>query len=499
MNHLKLSVAVILTAIVQLQGFAQTDTIIVNGDMVIGEGQIFNIEPNTLVLFTDTCSILVDGGAIHAIGTADEPIIFTSNIDTSDIAATTWRGIRFKTFDNNQNADSSIFEHCTFSNAFCRQSGGAIYAAKYSNARFSNCLFSNNTTNLYGGAVYLEESNINFSYCNFVENYTNQQLTSSGAGMAIIRSAANLQFCKFLHNTSNSVGGAIIAMFCDSSRIVNCEFAYNEGTTGGAIFVSNCAYMVFSGNILHHNVGRYFGGAIGLKLSTFDIVNCTIAQNQTWQGGGFYLSSGVNCNIYNTIIAHNEILEGWNGPEVYIALLESVANFYSCVVPGGYKFFGGNGGGIDFSGEWEDIIVDEIEFIESPDGSCSYLLPPNSPCINAGTDSVLHLLLPVDILGNERIVGGTLDIGAVESSYSTSVEVVEQPTFSVYPNPASRLMVVDALQGDINEIRVLNMQGQVVRQKIIFGPKSTIDISGLNTGLYLVVVGNKSHKVIVVN
>lgn len=493
-------VILIATALLLSSGVkAQPDTLFVYKDLDVNQGEVMTIAPNTVVFFRDTSAIIVFG-AIKALGTKEQPIVFTSKYDSINPVGSTWRGIIFK--QQNQSDDSSIFEHCTFQYARSpKRSGGAINSKGYSNARFSDCKFVRNYSRLHGAAVYLDRSNMKFNRCLFQNNITSQDTVSSGAGMAIINSAPTLEHCTFANNMGNSVGGALIAMNCNGARIVNCEFAYNEGTTGGAAFIGYCSNMTFSGNLFHHNHGRYFGGGMALKACSFKIVNCSFIDNRSWQGGALYLSTGVSCGVYNSIFTQNHIAEGWNGPQIYIAYLESTLHFFNSVVSGGSENFGGNGGGSGFHGDWSNVIETEIDFVPSSDGLFAYSLPEGSPCINAGDTVEVGRYLPnKDICGNARISEDTVDIGAFESNYSVSAckPVAHRTDMLLFPNPASNSVALFINNPRGGEARIVNMRGQVVAIIPIGSNKTVIDLSHIASGLYSVFYLYNSTKLLII-
>ncbi|MDD4848142.1 MAG: T9SS type A sorting domain-containing protein [Bacteroidales bacterium] len=479
------------------------DTIWIQQHTVIEMGDTMIIPKNTVVFFTGNYQLAVIG-TLKAQGSDEFPIIFTSAYDSTNPATTSWQGIEFAYTDENAQSDSSIFEHCLFQYAHVYQGcgsstgmGGAIRAMASSRIRFSNCRFENNFAQVYGGAVYLQASNAVFDHCVFDQNRTDSVGTTSGGCMAIIGAAPILKNCIISNSWSSSVGGGIIAMNCDSTQIVNCEFFGNSGTTGGAMFIANCSYMRFVGNLFHHNDGRYFGGGFALKNASFRIINCTITDNFGGQGGGVYCSSGVNCSAYNTIFCHNEIWETANGPQIYIAYQESTINFFHCLVVDGQSDFGGSGSGVNFHGIWDQVIEDDIEF-ESCGDNYFFCLPENSPCINAGSMKIVDELPEFDLRGHQRIVNQVVDLGACESDDQTNIYEKPNDCFTLFPNPAN-----DKITIDFNPILVgcycsiFDIHGRKVNSFLIQNTKSEISIAHLSNGIYFLACEKWQQKLIV--
>lgn len=481
----------IILAFVVCHFITAQDTLYIDHHTVVEMGETMVIPKNTVVYFVGNYQIAVVG-ALKAQGTEDQPIIFTSNFDPTMPSTTSWQGISFSNIDENPLSDSSIFEHCIFRHAHayigCGATsgfGGAIRAFASSKIRFSNCRFEDNFAQKQGGAVYLESSNAIFDHCIFDHNNTDSLQPSLGGCMAIINAAPSLYHCTISNSFSSSIGGGILAMNCDSTKIVNCSFDGNSGSTGGGMFIANCNYMLFVGNLFHHNIGRYFGGSFALKNTSFRIINCTMADNFGGQGGGVYCSSGVNCNAYNSIFCHNETDSCGKGPQVYIAYQESTINFFNCLVVNGYRDFGGSGGAVNFHGRWHQVIEDDIAFESC--NNYNYCLPENSPCINFGNMKVEPELPLYDINGNNRIIDGTVDLGAFESNYTNDIQEFETKSISIYPNPAQYRITISidnpSLQG--TTCSIFDLQGKKLNTFVIHHTVLEIDVAHLPNGIYL--------------
>jgi hypothetical protein len=79
--------------------------------------------------------------------------------------------------------------------------------------------------------------------------------------------------------------------------------------------------------------------------------------------------------------------------------------------------------------------------------------------------------------------------------------IVSNTQFNMFPNPTSNLLTIDCSTftlGDFENIRIMNAVGQVVfTAPISNNPLSTLDISSLNEGVYSVLIGNHSQKLII--
>jgi len=123
------------------------DTVLVEGNLVIPQGETLDISPGTFIQFQSYYRIDVHG-SIKAIGLPGDTILFTIR-DTSNFMAQTqgrggWSGIRFRQVANTE--DSSVFSYCRFEFSKATEDsansyGGAIFAHAFDKLRIVNCLF----------------------------------------------------------------------------------------------------------------------------------------------------------------------------------------------------------------------------------------------------------------------------------------------------------------------------------------------------------------------
>ena len=148
---------------------------------------------------------------------------------------------------------------------------------------------------------------------------------------------------------------------------------FGGGASGGVL--NNC---VLSGN----SCKTGGGGAYNATLN-----NCTVVGNsdQPLFGGGAY-----NCTVNNSILRFNGI--NYTGSSLN----------YCCTTP----LPGGNG----------NIVADPL-FVNQAGGD--FHLQASSPCINSGNN--IYVTNNLDLNGNPRISGGTVDIGACEFQNPASV------------------------------------------------------------------------------
>ena len=192
--------------------------------------------------------------------------------------------------------------------------------------------------------------------------------------------------CKFQRNSAERHGGAIVAGENSCPTLISCLFTGNKADFGGGIF----------------NFGD--GEAISYPL----IINCTMSGNIAFtSGGGIYIDNSLP-------IIRNSIL--WDNFPEEIGLLGGFPDVTHSNIKGGWE--GEFNINIDPNfvvfGYWDDNktpdnLRDDV-WIEG-----SYYLLPGSACIDSGNNVEVEEL-EYDIVGNDRIINGVVDIGAYETS-----------------------------------------------------------------------------------
>ena len=85
---------------------------------------------------------------------------------------------------------------------------------------------------------------------------------------------------------------------------------------------------------------------------------------------------------------------------------------------------------------------------------------------------------------------------SVDPSLETNEEALSKAsTVSVYPNPATGTFFIKTDKAETATL--LNIEGKLIRTLSLKADTNTINITGLPAGVYFVVVGGKSHKLIV--
>ncbi len=137
--------------------FWDADTVRVIGNVDVENGVTLEVAPGTRVEFAGFYSLTVRGRVL-AVGTAEAPIVFTTDepaafaVDTTDVGC--WNGIRFP-WTASTNPESRL-EHCVleYSKALGDEAfGGALSVVGFSKLLVRNSVLRSSVAD-YGGAVF---------------------------------------------------------------------------------------------------------------------------------------------------------------------------------------------------------------------------------------------------------------------------------------------------------------------------------------------------------
>jgi len=306
--------------------------IIVISNVSVIEGITLTIEAGVTVKFNAGIDLLVDGTLV-ARGTADSPIIFTSNAgDTPG----KWGAISFSdsstdaTFDGSGNyTGGCILQYVTV------QYGGEGFNAGIKIATASPYIDHTTITQNKEHGINVTKGSPVFSHNEIKENYSrginytggsgsvvtlkactirnNRISNGRGAGIYVDNGVVNLTDCTLSDNiadgTSSPYGGGIYA---DSSTVnaTNCTFSKNRSAGGssgwnrysgygGAIYnqdssITNATNCTFSNNSAT-GAGSGSGGAI--YSGTVNVINCTFSGNSTSAHEGSAYGGAINSSV----------------------------------------------------------------------------------------------------------------------------------------------------------------------------------------------------------
>ncbi len=323
--------------------------------------------------------------------------------------------------------------------------GSAIDFYNNSKGTLRNCVIKNN----FGiSNVDVRESIIEVSDCEFIENlaydgtvscwdatvsFTNclVQRNESGsdyylvAGIASYESNLLVENCVFDSNNGGDIHIKDDGYYPGENETIiqNCNFENNLGNNACIGISEGINGNSVSSSILIRNIlfDSNAEGAIGLwtaDLAIVDIVNCTFYNNASEENAAIWgrINDDAQVNISNCIF-----WDGGTDKEIVKDPYYSENDFTVkyCDIQGESPYLGTN----------ENISYNPL-FVD-PENHNLYLRRW-SPCINSANNSVSGLPF-FDITGIDRILQGTVDMGAYETNYDpvtvihVNVEIPDKP------------------------------------------------------------------------
>lgn len=386
-------------------------------------------------------------------------------------------------------AEESTLYNCTLSNNVAQQFGGGA-----ADGALSNCtLIANSAASYDGGGVY----QMTLYNCTLSGNTAAQlgggaykstlyscTLSNNAAGQFGGGAGSSTLYNSFLFENVASIGsgGADSSVLVNSLIISNSAADYGGGvgdstsssSTGSPSILTNC---VLAGNTVGQGEG---GGAMQSSL-----YNCLLTGNSCLiYGGGAYVSTLINCTV-----AGNLATNGDGGVEV--------CSCTNCIVYYNNFVYSSSYSNPNYSSDdnlsWSCTtplpangvgnIASAPLFVNA--GAGNFRLSPGSPCIDAG--NILAVPVTVDLDGNPRTIGGTVDMGAYESQSAPVITI--QPTNQIVPAGPSSVFFNAAAIGS----GILAYQWQFNGVNIPGATSPTLVLSSAqfsDDGVYSVVVTN---------
>jgi len=187
--------------------------------------------------------------------------------------------------------------------------------------------------------------------------------------------------CVFRDNVGRNQHGAAVYLEHGINLIENCQFYNNRGEFGGAIYCyiqdRNDWCTTIRNSIIIDNSAE-FGGGLYAHFSDVNLVNCTIANNdsEAGDGGGIFCTWGSNVQVINSILWDNTPQTVFfDSSETPNSLTVSFSD-----INGGEEGIEANDNG---DVEWLEGNIDADPLFLDPDNG-DYHLTAESPCIDAG-------------------------------------------------------------------------------------------------------------------
>jgi hypothetical protein len=217
-----------------------------------------------------------------------------------------------------------------------------------------------------------------------------------------------------------------------AANITGSSISDNESNEDGGGILNSGSVIAVNSTIANNITTSNGGGVVNAGGLTF--VNVTIADNSaTLTGGGIDNQGSATANLGNTLIARNT--SGTNSPDVAGAFNDLGGNLIG-------NSTGSTGWALStLVGTATNPINPRLSTLGNYGGPTpTFRLLPGSPALNGGSNALaINPLtgtpLEFDQLGQPRILNGTVDIGAVESTDNSllAIQALEGAGFVTPP------------------------------------------------------------------
>ncbi|RYZ93079.1 MAG: hypothetical protein EOP47_29745, partial [Sphingobacteriaceae bacterium] len=314
-----------------------------------------------------------------------------------------------------------VFSGNTFKGNAVGTQGGALYfRSSNQSVEIENTTFDSNTSlTAAGGAIYsVLTGTLNIKKSTFLKN----KALASNSGAIYL--GANTKDCliedtRFEGNEANTTAGAIY-FSSNSTTLKNNKFYNNKATTnGGALFIYGLSTALSApqiiSSIFYNNTSMFTsasatsisgGGAIfGSSNTAPAIINSTFYGNSAQYKGGAIVAgyATTSLKVYNSIFyANNAQVDA-----VDIANLSAATDNVDLkhTITQQFGTDGLNGNMVGLNPEFDSEDAANPDFLQ---------LQQISQAVNAGENSLVPATATLDIAGNNRIIHGVVDLGAIE-------------------------------------------------------------------------------------
>ena len=295
--------------------------------------------------------------------------------------------------------------------------GGGLDVASSSRVTLENVIVTGNSAN-DGGGIRAQNSQLAANNTTISENIS----TNTGGGIHSVNGTTALTNTVVNSNTSGNNGGGIYSSGSSTIlKLINSTISGNSALSGGGMRNSRSSATIIntvvSGNSANFGGGIYNDGIL-------KAINVTIGGNLSVQsGGGLYNESSSKLDVHNSVIAGN-ISTGTTSENLFAASGSNRTLSYSLLEGFNNIIDGNKNAAPEFVNPIDPSVQDW-----APTTLGDYRLTAFSPAIDAGSNQTYldaagknNFSEETDRLGNSRLIGSVIDMGAYEGASISTIE-----------------------------------------------------------------------------
>jgi parallel beta-helix repeat protein len=365
---------------------------------------------------------------------------------------------------------------------FIGPTGCGIFGWVYGNHTLRDNVIRDNTgtgENAYGGGIFITGGSIHVDRNMLVNNRLSCVYFAQGGGISWFN-PYSYSHIEELIIRNNLISGNIL------------ESTQEWGMGGGLFFRQQFAneYIEVYNNIITDNQIQGLGGGVYVWGSTrMALYNNTIYKNAATFAGNSIGVEGSN----NEFVLFNNIL--WSDANINDEFWFLYPDRFNKYLQVHYNLLGNEFDASDPVIETNNIVTGDPDIIPE-----SYELDTESPAIGKGIDTIevfdrIFTAPERDYSGNQRPdkVDSFVDIGAIESPYLSVIDGVSETRMAdigLYPNPARDQLTIhlETMPQEPKYIEITSLNGQLVDKSVIRESTIHIDLSHLQSGVYLITV-----------
>ena len=331
--------------------------------------------------------------------------------------------------------ENSVLKNSGIMNNESGDDGGGLYLSKFGKA--DNCIITGNTSFDKGGGAFVDFGSLTNSV---ISGNKNTDGGADGGGVYVDENDALVYGCLISNNIAADHAGGV---FIKRGKVVNCVIDGNEsGDDGGGVHIDdedplNPGQLV--GSVVTNNSAAEEGGGVYVLIGY--VVNCDILHNTSEKAGGGVRGKGTWLAVNSIIYENSSVTTSGDNGSVNTNTLP--ASFTNCAID-----TTGHGLGA--------AVVNSFQLDASPfvggTGPDSLFLLPGSLLVDAGTlaGGIGEGLPPMDLAGNKRIAGTSVDLGVYETFVAMTGFVIDKESTEVGIGGSEELAVTYTPVGPSN-------------------------------------------------